>query len=66
MTSPKGRPPVDPSNRPAASVYTHITLPTALYDKAYADARRHRMTLPEWIRYTLRRAPSPPDPDISR
>ena len=65
-TNKRGRPPLDPSNRSAASVYTHVTLPAVLYDKAYADARRHRMTLPEWIRYTLRRAPAAPDPDISR
>jgi hypothetical protein len=59
-TTKRGRPRLDATDR-HPSVYTHLTLPARLYDKAYADARRARMTLPEWIRHTLRQTPAPPD-----
>jgi hypothetical protein len=57
------KPDQPPRNPSAPSVYTHITLPAALYDKAFQDARRHRMTLPDWIRHRLRQAAPAPAAD---
>jgi len=53
-TNKPGRPSVDPTDR-SPSVYMHVTLNAALYDKAYATAQRLRMTLPELIRAAVRR-----------
>jgi hypothetical protein len=49
-----GRPRVEPTDR-APSVYLHVTLNAALYDKSYDAARKRRMTVPELIRHALRR-----------
>jgi hypothetical protein len=48
-----GRPPVDP-NDPAPSVSVHVKLPARLYDKSYAEARRQRLSVPEFIRQAVR------------
>jgi len=53
-TNKPGRPSVDPTDG-SPSVYLHVTLNAALYDKSYAAARRLRMTVPELIRLALRR-----------
>jgi hypothetical protein len=53
-TNTPGRPRVDPADR-APSVYAHVTLNADLYDRAYAAARRERLTMPEFIRLALRR-----------
>ena len=62
MTPPNkpGRPPLDPSDR-APSVYLRVTVSATLYDKAYAQARAARLTVPEWIRDTLKEATKDPD-----
>jgi hypothetical protein len=45
-----GRPKLQDPDR---SVDLHFRLPAKQYDAAYQQARRDRLTVPEWIRRTL-------------
>jgi hypothetical protein len=56
-----GRPSVDPAppDVRGPSVYMHLTLSARQYDAAYRQARERRMTVPEFLRFTLRHASAP-------
>ena len=52
MASKRGRPSVSPKE-PSTDV--HLTLPVSVYDRAYLEASKARLSVPEVIRRALTR-----------
>jgi len=50
MSNKRGRPALSPDE---SSTDVHLTMPASLYDRAYAEASRERVSVPEVIRRAL-------------
>jgi hypothetical protein len=58
----RGRPQIDPTD-PSPSVPVHLMVSARTYDKVFALARRHELSVPELLRRALKRGLTTRDPE---